>query len=189
MSASPPRPTLRVVGDDEEPRAPRASLLLRAGARLVDLALAWALYLSTGPAGVVMALLYLLFADGMLRGQSAGKRMFGIKVLYLPARTGARYRDSVLRNAPLGLVVILSMMPGLGFTAFIAGALVIGGVESVRCWRDPAGQRLGDLWAQTQVVDGKVPFGQAEFATPREEARASARLRVLHRARSPDEAP
>lgn len=189
MSTPTSRPGLRVVGTEEGPRYPKASLLLRGGARLVDLVIAWVLYLSTGPAGIVIALLYLLFADGMLVGQSLGKKLFGVKVIYLPTGAGARHRDSVLRNAPFGLVIILSMMPELGFKAFIAGAVVIGGIEAVRCWRDPDGVRLGDAWAQTQVIDGKVVAGQPQFVPPREEARASARFRVHRRAEAPDETP
>lgn len=168
---------LRVVNGEEGPRPPKASLLLRGGARLVDVVVAWVLYFSTGPAGIVIALLYLLFADGMLQGQSLGKKLFGVKAIYLPTGAGTRHRDSVLRNSPFGLVIVLSMMPELGFKAFVAGAAVIGGIEAWRCWRDPDGLRLGDVWAQTQVVDGKVTINQPQYATPREEARAQARYR------------
>ncbi len=172
---------LRVVREDEGPRLPKASLLLRAGARLVDLSIAWVLFKSTGPAGLVIALLYLVFADGMLQGQSPGKKLFGVKVVYLPTRSGARHRDSMVRNAPLGLVIILSMMPELGQIAFIGGIVIIGGIEAVRCWRDPDGLRLGDLWAQTQVTDGKVTTGAQQRAVPAqtEEARAGARFKQL----------
>lgn len=172
---------LRVVREDEGPRLPKAALLLRAGARLVDLSIAWVLYKSTGPAGLVISLLYLVFADGMLQGQSPGKKLFGVKVVYLPTRSGARHRDSMVRNAPLGLVIILSMMPELGLIAFIGGVVIIGGIEAVRCWRDPDGLRLGDLWAQTQVTDGKVTTGAQQRAVPTqtEEARAGARFKQL----------
>ena len=169
---------LRVVDPgDEEPRYPKASLFLRGGARLIDVAIAWSLSYATGPAGIVMALLYTLFADGMFGGQSPGKKIFGVKVIYLPTRSGARHRDSVLRNAPLGLIIILSMMPELGFRAFLAGLVVIGGIEALQCWRDPDGLRLGDLWAQTQVVDGKVPIELPQRgAAAQQPARATARF-------------
>jgi uncharacterized RDD family membrane protein YckC len=171
------RGSLAVVDPDEPPRYPGASLLLRAGARLVDAAIAWALSTATGPAGVVMALLYILFADGMLQGQSPGKKIFGVKVIYLPTRSGARHRDSVLRNAPFGLIIILSMMPELGVKAFLAGLCVIGGIEALQCWRDPDGVRLGDVWAQTQVIDGKVPTDLPQRSSGAQEpARATARF-------------
>lgn len=170
MSSETPRQRLRLVGDDEGSPYPKASLILRGGARLVDLLIAYVLYRSTGPAGIVIALLYLLFADGMLQGQSLGKKLFGVKVVYLPTRQGARHRDSVLRNAPFGLVIILAMMPDLGQKAFFAGTLVIGGIEAFKCWRDHLGLRFGDLWANTQVTDGKVVAGQGELATRRQPA-------------------
>lgn len=178
MSTTAQRPGLRVVGDEEGSPYPKASLVLRGGARLVDALIAWTLYESTGPAGIVIALLYLLFADGMIQGQSPGKKLFGVKVVYLPTRQGARHRDSVLRNAPFGLVIILSMMPELGFKAFVAGLVVIGSIEAVKCVRDRDGLRLGDLWAQTQVVDGKVVANQPQVATLPDAARAPARLKT-----------
>jgi uncharacterized RDD family membrane protein YckC len=169
-------PRLRVVRPGEDQHYPRASLLLRVGARLVDCVIAWVLFQTTGPAGIVIALLYLLFADGMLAGQSPGKKLFGVKAVYLPTRTGARHRDSVLRNAPFGLVVILGMMPDLGFKAFIAGAIVTAAIEGARAFRDEHGLRLGDLWAQTQVIDGKVPLAPPQVVREQQEARAGGRL-------------
>lgn len=160
MIAKPPRrPRLRLVRPAEGSPFPKASLLLRGLARVIDLGVAYGLYRVTGPAGVVIALLYLLFADGMLQGQSVGKRIAGVKVIHLPSRAPARYRESVLRNAPFGLVVLLGMMPDLGPAAFLAGALGIGGVEAWKVLKEPLGIRLGDAWADTQVIDGKVVAG------------------------------
>ncbi len=157
--------TLRLVRENELGLPPKASLFLRGGARLVDVAIAFALYRSTGPAGIVAAMLYLLFADGMLQGQSLGKKLFGVKVLHLPTAQGARHRDSVLRNAPFAFVVILRMMPELGPKAFLAGGAIALGIEAFRVLSDPNGIRLGDVWAQTQVVDGRVPFDQPQLET------------------------
>ncbi len=167
---------LRLVRPDEEPQYPKASLWLRAGARLVDVTIAWAMYVATGPAGNLISLFYILFADGLLSGQSPGKKIFGVKVVYLPTKTGARHRDSVLRNAPFGLVIVLSMMPDLGLRAFILGAIVICGIEAVECWRDAQGVRLGDAWAQTQVTDAKIAMGQPESMTRAEPVRAPVRF-------------
>jgi hypothetical protein len=94
-----------------------------------------------------------------------GKRIFGVKAVFLPMRTDARFRDSTLRNAPLALVVLLRMMPEpLGLRAGAAGLLVIGAVEAWKAVRDPLGRRFGDVWAQTQVVDGKVVSGSQALA-------------------------
>jgi len=160
-------PKLQLVPEDGIPESPypRCSFLLRGMARLADVGVAWGLALAAGRAGLVVALLYILLADGIFHGQSVGKRIFGVKAVYLPTRTDARFRDSTLRNAPLALVVVLRMMPEpLGLRAGLAGLLVIGAVEAWKAWRDPLGRRLGDVWAQTQVVDGKVVSGSDALA-------------------------
>ena len=156
---------LRVVSADEKSPYPKASLILRGLARLVDVAIAWGCYLVAGRAGFVIAELYILLADGLSQGQSPGKKIFGVKALYLPTRTAARFRESVLRNAPFGLIVLLGMMPRpLGSVAFWSGAVVIAGIEAWKVYRDPLGIRLGDIWAETQVIDGKVAAGAPEIA-------------------------
>lgn len=155
-------PLLQLVPSQGSPESPypRCSRLLRLLARSADVGVAYALAVAAGRAGLVVALLYVLLADGIFHGQSAGKRIFGVRAVFLPLRAGARFRDSTLRNAPLALVVLLRMMPEpLGLRAFLGGLVVIGGVETWKSLRDPLGRRFGDVWAQTQVVDGKVVSG------------------------------
>lgn len=188
LMSAPPRPPLRVVSQGREGSPfPKASLPLRALARAFDVASALGLYQLTGQAGAVVALLFLLLADGMLSGQSAGKRLFGVKVIHLPTRAAGRYRESVLRNAPFALVVLLGMMPHpLGPVAFLGGAVVIGGVEAWKVVRDPLGLRLGDIWAQTQVIDGKVVVGSRVIPPPTATARAPGRAMNAARTRRAD---
>ena len=167
---------------------PRASLWLRLGARLADLGTSYGIFLLGGRAGAVLAILYILLADGIFEGQSIGKKIFGIRVVHLPTRSSGRKRDSTLRNAPLALPLLLWMMPeGLGMIAFVAGAIVIGVVEAWRAVRDPLGLRFGDIWAQTQVVDGKVVAGAAAGLVARERAavteRAAGRITLATRVR------
>ncbi len=173
------RPSLRVVDDAEKSPYPKCSLFLRAGARFFDVAVAWALWVTTGQVGAVIAILYVLLADGVFEGQSAGKRLFGIKVVYLPTRSAASYRESCLRNAPFGLIVLLGMLPdALGPVGALGGVLVIGGVEAWNALRDPLGIRLGDQWGQTQVVDGKVSIGALDVPTVQRPAGAEGSLMV-----------
>jgi len=160
-------PKLQIVPEDGIPESPypRCSFLLRGMARLADVGVAYALAVAAGRAGLVVALLYLLLADGIFHGQSVGKRIFGVKAVFLPMRTDARFRDSTLRNAPLALILLLRMMPEpLGLRAGLAGLLVIGAVEAWKAVRDPLGRRFGDVWAQTQVVDAKVVSGSQALA-------------------------
>lgn len=174
-----PATGLRVVSKAEEGSPyPKCSLVFRGMARLADVAIALGLFRVGGPAGTLVALLFLLLADGMLQGQSPGKRIFGIKVVHLPTRLAARYRESVLRNAPFGLIVLLGMMPyPLGAGAFVAGAVMIGGIEGWKVLRDPLGLRMGDGWASTQVTDGKVVAGSTVVETPAESLREPGRVR------------
>jgi uncharacterized RDD family membrane protein YckC len=184
---------LRLVQGGEPPHYPKASLRLRFGARAIDAALAFGLFRASGNAGALMAMLYLLFCDGMFAGQSIGKKIFGVKVIHLPSRLGARHRDSFLRNAPLAFVVILSMLPEIGVWAFWGGLALVGTLESLQVLRDPNGIRLGDTWAQTQVIDGKdlAEDEQAQSILHRQPAKAlrsgSATLHSLELAK-PDSA-
>ncbi len=179
MSSS--APGLRVIsGAQEGSPYPKCSLVFRGMARLTDLAIALVMWRVAGGTGMVAALLYLLLADGLLQGQSPGKRIFGIRVVHLPTRSPGRYRESMLRNAPFGLCVLLGMMPQpLGTVAFAGGVVVIGGIEAWKVWRDPLGLRLGDSWAFTQVTDGKVVAGAAELSEPASVIRAPSQLQEL----------
>jgi len=152
---------LRLVkGDESSPGEgspyPKASLWLRGCARGVDFAWAGVLVFYLGNVGVVLAMLYLLFADGFMHGQSPGKRIFGVRVMHLPSRRQARYRESFLRNAAWGLLLTLYTLPGFGLIAFGAAFALYGLWESRHAWKEPLGLRKGDIWAQTQVVDGKA---------------------------------
>ncbi len=173
MSAAATRvKTLRDVEAEKKHGSPypRCTLWMRLGARAFDLAAAYAIWLAGMRAGAVLAIFYVLLADGMFEGQSIGKRIFGIKVVHLPTRSSGRKRDSTLRNAPLALPILLGMMPEVGPVAFVAGAVVIGSVETWRVIREPLGLRFGDIWAQTQVVDGKVVAGTMATQATREDA-------------------
>lgn len=161
-----PKPSmqrLRLVGEDEGSPYPKASLWLRGGARLVDFVWAGILIFYLKELGVVLAMLYLLFADGLLKGQSPGKRIFGVRVVHVPTRRHAHFRESLLRNAAWGLLLTLHSLKDFGHIAVGAGFLFYGLLESWRIWREPLGWRKGDLWAQTQVVDGKAMDKQLKW--------------------------
>ncbi len=143
-----------------EPRAekspyPKADLTLRGLARLVDLSIAFALAQTAHEVGPLLAVLYLLFADGLMHGQSMGKRIFGVRTMVVPRKVPAGYRESMLRNAPFALVALFYVVP-LWWLLLVVAGLPIVGFEGWMAWRDPLGIRVGDIFADTQVVDGKV---------------------------------
>lgn len=140
---------------------PKAELLPRMLARCTDFAVAAFLPLTTGLAGAVLAGLYLLFADGFFHGQSPGKKLLGIKVIHIPTCQGVDYRESALRNFPFALISLAYLLPAVGNFVFwtLGPAIVV--FEAWQVVRDKLGLRMGDLFAYTQVVDSKVPVGQA----------------------------
>jgi len=134
---------------------PKADLTLRGLARLVDLVLAFALAHAGHEAGPLLAVIYLLVADGLMHGQSIGKRIFGIRTMVIPRRVPAGYRESVLRNAPFALVALFYVVP-LWWLLLVVAGLPIVGFEAYMVITDRMGIRIGDIFADTQVIDAKV---------------------------------
>jgi hypothetical protein len=134
---------------------PKADLWLRGLARGVDFLLAFALATLGHELGAILAVVYLLLADGLLHGQSPGKRLFGVRAMHIPKRTPAGYRESMLRNADFALVALFFVVP-LGWILLLLVGLPIIAFESWMVWTDRLGIRIGDIFADTQVIDGKV---------------------------------
>jgi len=142
---------------------PKADLSLRALARLADFTL-WFMLAQTSPqAGPLLAALYLLVADGLISGQSIGKKIFGIRVVVVPRRAPAGYQESMLRNAPFALVAIFYAVPFLWPVLLVAGIPIVA-FEAYMIYTDRLGVRIGDIFADTQVVDAKVLSGSDAVA-------------------------
>jgi uncharacterized RDD family membrane protein YckC len=144
----------------EESPYPKADLTLRGLARLADFTIAFGLATSAPGVGPLVAAVYLLVADGLLHGQSPGKRIFGVKAVVPSTRAPAGFQESMLRNAPFALVALFWALPILWPVFFLAGLPIVG-YEAWRVYDDPLGRRLGDALADTQVVDAKVLSGAA----------------------------
>ncbi len=133
----------------------KADLTLRGLARLVDFTIAFAVSQTAPPVGPILAALYLLVADGLMNGQSLGKRLFGVRVVVVPRRASAGFHESLLRNAPFALVAVFASVPPLWPVLLVAGIPIVA-FESWMIVTDRLGIRIGDIFADTQVVDGKV---------------------------------
>jgi uncharacterized RDD family membrane protein YckC len=139
---------------------PKADLTLRGLARAVDLLLALSVAVASPRIGPLFAAVYLLVADGLVNGQSPGKRLFGVRAVVVPDRPGARgwpagYRESALRNGPFALVALFYGVPLLWIVLVLAGIPLLI-FEAYMVWTDRLGLRIGDIFADTQVVDAKV---------------------------------
>src|SRR5439155_459737 len=87
---------------------------------------------------VVAGAVYLLLRDAMW-GRSVGKFFVGLVVISVETGQPCALGASLSRN-------VLLVLPGANIAAvFLEAATIV---------RDPQGQRLGDRFAQTQVVEG-----------------------------------
>jgi uncharacterized RDD family membrane protein YckC len=137
---------------------PKADLTLRGLARLADFTIAFGVATSAPGVGPLVAAFYLLVADGLMHGQSPGKKIFGVKAVLPTTRAPAGFQESMLRNAPFALAALFWALPLLWPVFFVVGLPIIG-YEAWLAWDEPLGRRLGDRLAETQVVDGKVVAG------------------------------
>jgi uncharacterized RDD family membrane protein YckC len=142
---------------------PKADLTLRGLARVADFTLAWIVAQTAPQVGPLLAALYLLVADGLMSGQSVGKRIFGVRTVVVPRRAPAGWHESVLRNAPFALVAVFYAVPLLWPVLFVVGVPIVG-FEAYMIFTDRLGIRIGDIFADTQVVDAKVLSKAGEIA-------------------------
>ena len=75
--------------------------------------------------------------------------------MQIPRRTPAGYRESMLRNADFALVALFYVVP-LGWILLGLVGLPVVAFEAWMVWTDRLGIRIGDIFADTQVVDAKV---------------------------------
>lgn len=156
---------MRELRHDESPY-PKADLTLRVLARLADFAFAIVVARIHTPAGPLLAAAYLLLADAISHGQSFGKRIFGVRAVVVSRRAPAGVRESILRNAPFGLVMLFAAVPLLWPVLIVAGVPIVA-FETWQVATDRLGIRIGDFFADTQVVDAKVYTRDAEVAAAR----------------------
>jgi len=174
---------------EQDPRRgspwPKADLLQRSVARFADLVVTVLLGRLIPEIGPLIAIAYLLLADGLMDGQSLGKRLGGVKVIHTGHRRNARYRESMVRNAPLALIGVFYLIPLIGWVLFILGGVFVAVFESYMAFTDRQGLRIGDVFADTQVIDASVPLEDEETLAKLALADANARSRSKARAPSP----
>lgn len=145
--------TVAPVATDEV----RVQPLPRVFAKFIDLFIVMILAALIYPIGPLIGFLYSIFADALplkgFSGQSFGKKVFKLKVV--STKLGdppIRWRDSIFRNAPVGVATFFGLIPvwGWAILALIGFPLMI--IEIYLLVKAPRGQRLGDVMADTRVV-------------------------------------
>ena len=138
---------------------PKADLTLRGLARLADFTIAFGMATTAPGVGPLLAAAYLLLADGLLQGQSPGKKIFGVKAVVPATRAPVGFQESMQRNAPFAVVATFWALPHL-WLLFVVVAVPVVAFETWRVIDEPLGRRFGDRLAETQVVDAKVLSGE-----------------------------
>lgn len=130
----------------------KASVLKRVLARMVDGLVAWALALVLPPVGILVGIMYLAVADGVQKGQSLGKMVFGLEVV---TSEGAPcdLKSSIYRNIPFELALLFLAVPLLGWILLVIAGIPILLIELWLVIADHNGSRLGDRIAGTTVIE------------------------------------
>ncbi len=136
---------------------PKADLVNRFLAKFIDFLLVGALSQILKPIGPLAGLTYILISDGFFQGKSLGKKLIGLRVITKKGREECNFRDSIIRNLTPAVVVLFSILPLIGWFLFFTVGMVILVFESYLIYTDEAGRRIGDILADTQVIE--VPKG------------------------------
>jgi len=132
--------------------ARRARYLGRMVGKAADLIAAMSLWHIPGAAGVFAALFYILMCDGFPGGRSLGTGLTGLKVVRID-RDGMDFTASLMRNLPVAAPFLLYLFPVIGpFLAYTVGIAILL-IETYLGFYDPDGQRAGDTFAETLVVE------------------------------------
>jgi uncharacterized RDD family membrane protein YckC len=128
---------------------PKAQVLNRGIAKLIDLLIVAAAGQIFVPVGFLGGLAYILIADGFAGGRSIGKRLIGLQTVLPDRREAIGFRESIIRNLPLAVAQLAFAIPYVGW--LVAAAII--GFEAVLILGNEQGRRLGDEVAGTQVLD------------------------------------
>jgi len=128
---------------------PKAQVLNRGIAKLIDLFIVAAAGQVIVPIGFLGGLAYILIADGFAGGRSIGKRLIGLQTVLPERREAAGFRESIIRNLPFAVAQLVFAVPYVGWLVSIA----IIAFEAVLILGNEQGRRLGDDVAGTQVLD------------------------------------
>mgnify|MGYP001343354300 CR=1 FL=1 len=129
---------------------PKAQVLNRGIAKLIDLLIVAAAGQMFMPVGFLGGLAYILIADGFAGGRSIGKRLIGLQTVLPDRREAAGFRESIIRNLPFAVALLAFAVPYVGPYVGWLVLIVIIAFEAVLIIGNEQGRRLGDEVAGTQ---------------------------------------
>jgi len=147
----------------------KADLTTRVVAGFIDFLLVLGLTRLPDVIGFLSACGYILIRDGLFDNQSVGKKLIGLFVMSAddPGRP-VRFRESIIRNAPLALAYMLFLVP---YAGWILGPLALG-AEGLTALGDERGMRIGDLLARTSIVQPSQTMNTSTADPPEDKENA-----------------
>ncbi len=133
-------------------KAIRVAKLTRLIAKAIDLFIVLCLSVWFFPLGVVLGVIYMSVCDGLNNGQSVGKKFMGFAVKSLEDGTPCSYKQSVIRNLPFTLPLLITSLPIIGWILGPILGVVLIGFELYLLYNLDSGHRLGDVMADTSVM-------------------------------------
>lgn len=134
-------------------KAIKVAKLTRLIAKAIDLFIVACFSIWFFPLGVVLGIIYMSLCDGMSNGQSAGKKFMGFAVKSLEDGSPCSYKQSVIRNLPFTLPLLVALLlPVIGWILGAILAVVLIGFELYLLYNLDSGHRLGDVMADTSVM-------------------------------------
>ncbi len=126
--------------------------LARFVAKGIDLFIVLVLAVFFYPVGLILSIVYVALSDSLQNGQSVGKKFMGFQVISLEDGKPCTIKQSIIRNTPVLVPLILAVFPLVGlFLAIIAGSFLLV-LEIFFLFRLDSGHRLGDVMADTSVM-------------------------------------
>lgn len=138
----------------------KSFVLNRVAAKLIDISV---LFLSAMilpyPIGPIGGFLYTVFCDGIgfkkFQGQSLGKKLLKLQVVQQKSGAPIGWKHSALRNAPVGFATFFAIIPVWGWLILFLIGLPLMMMEVYLILTAAQGHRLGDVMADTEVIELK----------------------------------
>lgn len=146
--------------EDEGPPFFKTYFIDRFLAKFIDLLVMGALFAFPSWVGPVAGATYILISDGLMGGQSIGKKLIGLKVVSIAdENTPCDFKASIIRNSVFGILIVwyflIGWIPYLGKLIAVVSWGVVMIFEVALIFTDEAGARFGDRIARTRVVGAK----------------------------------
>ncbi len=121
-------------------------------AKAIDLFIVLVLSVFFYPIGLILSAIYVGISDSLQNGQSVGKKFMGFQVISLEDGSPCAMKQSVIRNIPLLVPLVLGVFPLIGpILAFVSGVFFLV-LEIFFLFKLDSGHRLGDVMADTSVM-------------------------------------